>query len=43
MTIAAAYPLSKKELKGRQILMVIIIFTMFFSGGMIPEYILCAA
>jgi putative aldouronate transport system permease protein len=40
MTIAAAYPLSKKELKGRQILMVIIIFTMFFSGGMIPEYIL---
>ncbi|KRE38188.1 carbohydrate ABC transporter permease [Paenibacillus sp. Soil724D2] len=40
MTIAAAYPLSKKELKGRQVLMVIIIFTMFFSGGMIPEYIL---
>ncbi|WP_261305161.1 carbohydrate ABC transporter permease [Paenibacillus andongensis] len=40
MTIAAAYPLSKKELKGRSILMVIIIFTMFFSGGMIPEYIL---
>ncbi|WJH33511.1 carbohydrate ABC transporter permease [Paenibacillus sp. CC-CFT747] len=40
MTIAAAYPLSKSELKGRKFFMIVIIFTMFFSGGMIPEYIL---
>ncbi|WP_141499816.1 carbohydrate ABC transporter permease [Paenibacillus luteus] len=40
MTIAVAYPLSKKELKGRKIFMLIIVITMFFTGGMIPEYIL---
>jgi ABC-type sugar transport system, permease component len=40
MTVAAAYPLSKTQLKGRRLLMFVIIVTMFFSGGMIPEYIL---
>ena len=35
-----AYPLSKKELKGRRVLMTLILFTMFFSGGMIPNYVL---
>ncbi|WP_138752054.1 carbohydrate ABC transporter permease [Paenibacillus sinopodophylli] len=40
MTIAVAYPLSKKELKGRKLFMLIIVITMFFTGGMIPEYIL---
>lgn len=40
MTIAVAYPLSKKELKGRKLVMLIIVVTMFFTGGMIPEYIL---
>lgn len=40
MTIAAAYPLSKTNLKGRGFFMVVIIITMFFSGGIIPEYIL---
>ncbi|GIQ62517.1 hypothetical protein PACILC2_10850 [Paenibacillus cisolokensis] len=40
MTIAAAYPLSKTRLKGRKPVMFIIIITMFFSGGLIPEYIL---
>lgn len=40
MTIAAAYPLSKRNLKGRKIFMFIIVLTMFFSGGIIPEYIL---
>jgi putative aldouronate transport system permease protein len=34
----SAYPLSKKNLKGRGIIMSLIIFTMFFSGGMIPMY-----
>lgn len=40
MTILAAYPLSKKELKGRNVFLLIIVFTMYFSGGMIPDYIL---
>ncbi|UUZ91512.1 carbohydrate ABC transporter permease [Paenibacillus sp. P25] len=40
MTIAAAYPLTKTELKGRKFFMYLIVVTMFFSGGIIPEYIL---
>ncbi|MGG4143700.1 carbohydrate ABC transporter permease [Paenibacillus algorifonticola] len=40
MTIAAAYPLAKTKLKGRKLVMFIIIITMFFSGGLIPEYML---
>ncbi|MDR2483250.1 MAG: carbohydrate ABC transporter permease [Treponema sp.] len=36
----SAYPLSKKNLKGRGVVMGLIIFTMFFSGGMIPSYTL---
>ena len=36
----SAYPLSKKNLKGRSVIMSLIIFTMFFSGGMIPNYAL---
>lgn len=40
MTTMAAYPLTNPKLKGRQIFMYLIIFTMFFSGGLIPEYLL---
>ncbi|MBM7582059.1 putative aldouronate transport system permease protein [Caldicoprobacter guelmensis] len=40
MTVLAAYPLSKKGLKGRNLFLLIIVFTMYFSGGMIPDYIL---
>lgn len=40
MTIAAAYPLTKAELKGRKLIMYMIVVTMFFSGGDIPLYIL---
>jgi putative aldouronate transport system permease protein len=39
-TIAAAYPLTKSKLKGRMLFMYVIIITMFFSGGIIPEYLL---
>ena len=35
-----AYPLSKKELKATKILTPFVIFTMYFGGGMIPNYIL---
>lgn len=36
----SAYPLSKKHLKGRNFVMGMILFTMFFNGGMIPGYYL---
>lgn len=34
-----AYPLSKVELKGNKIVGPLIIFTMYFGGGMIPSYV----
>jgi putative aldouronate transport system permease protein len=40
MTIAAAFPLTKRGLRGRKVFMFLIVFTMFFSGGTIPEYLL---
>ena len=40
MTVLGAYPLSRKDLVGRKVIMTLITFTMFFSGGMIPNYIL---
>ncbi len=39
ITIMAAYTLSKKNLKGHRILMFLAVFTMMFSGGIIPTYI----
>lgn len=39
MTVAAAFPLSKR-LKGKSVFMFLILFTMFFSGGTIPDYLL---
>lgn len=38
-TTTLAYPLSKSWLKGRNLVLNIIIVTMLFSGGMIPNYI----
>ncbi|MWV42673.1 ABC transporter permease subunit [Paenibacillus sp. HJL G12] len=40
LTILAAYPLSRPDLPGRKVLMVIITLTMFFGGGLIPTYLL---
>ncbi|GAA4832520.1 carbohydrate ABC transporter permease [Paenibacillus vulneris] len=40
MTVAAAYPLSRKDFYGRNVFTALILFTMFFSGGMIPTYLL---
>lgn len=40
MSICAAYPLTKERLKGKSVFMLLIVFTMFFSGGLIPEYLL---
>ena len=38
--ILAAYPLSKRDLPHRTLIMGFIVFTMFFSGGLIPLYLL---
>lgn len=38
--IVTAYPLSKRHLKGRNIFLLIIIFTMLFNGGLIPNFYL---
>lgn len=40
VTILTAYPLAKKDLPGRKYIMMSIVFTMYFSGGMIPTYLL---
>lgn len=39
ITVLTAYPLSKKFLPGRSVFMQIFFFTMIFSGGMIPTYL----
>jgi multiple sugar transport system permease protein/putative aldouronate transport system permease protein len=39
-TIMCAYPLSRKNFQGRKIYMTLFVITMFFSGGLIPFYIL---
>ncbi|NMA84237.1 MAG: carbohydrate ABC transporter permease [Epulopiscium sp.] len=40
LTICAAYPLSRKRLKGRYLLSFIFLFTMYFHAGIIPDYLL---
>lgn len=40
VTILCAYPLSRTDLKGRNVLMFMVTFTMLFSGGIIPSYLL---
>lgn len=40
VTLLTAYPLAKKNLPYRKGLMLFVVFTMYFSGGMIPKYLL---
>ncbi|WP_312105855.1 carbohydrate ABC transporter permease, partial [Lachnoclostridium sp.] len=40
MTILCAFPLSRKEFTARNKVAMIFIFTMYFSGGLIPSYML---
>jgi putative aldouronate transport system permease protein len=40
ITTLAAYPLSRKDFYGRNLIMAIFVFTMLFSGGLIPTYLL---
>ena len=39
-SILTAYPLSRGDLRGNGIIMKLMIFTMMFSGGLIPNYLL---
>lgn len=40
LTMIGAYPLSRKQLKGRSIFLMYVLITMLFSGGLIPFYYL---
>ncbi len=40
VTTLLAYPLSRKDLPGRNVIAFYIFFTMLFSGGMIPSYMM---
>jgi putative aldouronate transport system permease protein len=40
LTILCAYPLSQNDLIGKKPLMFLFLFTMLFSGGLIPNYLL---
>lgn len=40
LSVLIAYPLSRKRLYGRKIIAGILMFTMFFNGGLIPTYLI---
>ncbi|HML47784.1 MAG TPA: carbohydrate ABC transporter permease [Clostridia bacterium] len=40
LTICAAYPLSRRRLRGRVFFSLLMMFTLYFSAGLIPEYLL---
>jgi putative aldouronate transport system permease protein len=40
MTVLAAYPLSRKDMPCRRFFTLLIVFTMYFNGGLIPTYLL---
>jgi putative aldouronate transport system permease protein len=39
LTVSMAYPLSRRDLPGRRLLMILVVFTMVFSAGMIPTFL----
>jgi len=39
-TALLAYPLSRKDVAGRQFVLMMVLFTMLFNGGMIPTFLL---
>jgi len=40
ITLPAAYALSRDDMRGRKVIMLFMTFVMFFSGGLIPTYVL---
>lgn len=43
LTSLFAYPLSKSELKGHRFFMKMVVISMFFTGGLIPNYLLISS
>ncbi|MDR0569343.1 MAG: carbohydrate ABC transporter permease [Spirochaetaceae bacterium] len=43
LSLIAAYPLSRRDFSGRKAMTAILLIAMFFSGGLIPQYILVNA
>jgi putative aldouronate transport system permease protein len=43
VTFLAAYPLSRRGMPGRNLFMALFVFTMLFSGGLIPTYVVVRA
>ena len=43
VTICAAYPLSRRDVRGRNFISLLFAFTMYFSGGLIPSYLLISS
>ncbi|AEI39587.1 carbohydrate ABC transporter permease [Paenibacillus mucilaginosus] len=43
LTALMAYPLSRKGLPGRSFFLLMVVFTMLFSGGIIPTYLIVKA
>ena len=39
MTTLIAFPLSRRKLAGRRVIMFLVTFTMFFNGGLIPTFL----
>ncbi|SEK58157.1 carbohydrate ABC transporter permease [Paenibacillus sp. OK003] len=39
-TVMMAYPLARKTFYGRHVIMLVLVVTMFFDGGLIPNYLL---
>ena len=39
LTLTMAYPLAKRQLPGRTLVLNLVLFTLVFSGGMIPTYL----
>jgi putative aldouronate transport system permease protein len=40
VTLPCAYALSRRDIKGRNVIMFLIVFTMFFNGGLIPTFLI---
>jgi multiple sugar transport system permease protein/putative aldouronate transport system permease protein len=40
LTVLAAYPLSRRDFRGRNFFMFLFAFTMYFSGGMVPAFLI---
>lgn len=39
-SVLLAYPLSRKKMAGRNLITMLVAFTMFFSGGLVPTYLM---